>query len=32
LFFCAEGTLASAITFATVQAGVTINPHDLLIV
>ena len=32
LYFSADGTQASAITVATVQAGVTINPHDLLIV
>ena len=32
LYFSADGTTASAITVATVQAGVTLNPHDLLIV
>ena len=32
LYFSADGTQASAITVATVQAGVTLNPHDLLIV
>jgi VCBS repeat-containing protein len=32
LYFSADGTQASAITVTTVQAGVTINPHDLLIV
>jgi VCBS repeat-containing protein len=32
LYFSADGTQASAITIAQVQAGVTINPHDLLIV
>jgi VCBS repeat-containing protein len=32
LYYSADGTQASAITIATVQAGVTINPHDLLIV
>ncbi|MGH6710962.1 MAG: VCBS domain-containing protein, partial [Bradyrhizobium sp.] len=32
LYFSADGTQASAITVATVQAGVTINPQDLLIV
>jgi VCBS repeat-containing protein len=32
LYFSADGTQASAITVAQVQAGVTINPHDLLIV
>jgi VCBS repeat-containing protein len=32
LYFSADGTTASAITLAQVQAGVTINPHDLLIV
>jgi len=32
LYFSADGTQASAITVATVQAGATINPHDLLIV
>ena len=32
LYFSADGTQESAITVATVQAGVTINPHDLLIV
>ncbi|MDI1266841.1 MAG: VCBS domain-containing protein [bacterium] len=32
LYFSADGTQASAITVAAVQAGVTLNPHDLLIV
>jgi VCBS repeat-containing protein len=32
LYFSADGTTTSAITLAQVQAGVTINPHDLLIV
>ena len=32
LYFSADGTQASAITVATVQAGVILNPHDLLIV
>jgi VCBS repeat-containing protein len=32
LYFSADGTTASAITIAQVQSGVTINPHDLLIV
>jgi VCBS repeat-containing protein len=32
LYFSADGTQASAITLVQVQAGVTINPHDLLIV
>lgn len=32
LYFSSDGTQASAITVATVQAGATINPHDLLIV
>ena len=32
LYFSADGTQASAITVATVQAGVMLNPHDLLIV
>jgi VCBS repeat-containing protein len=32
LYFSADGTQASAITIVQVQAGVTINPHDLLIV
>jgi VCBS repeat-containing protein len=32
LYFSADGSQASAIALATVQAGVTINPHDLLIV
>jgi VCBS repeat-containing protein len=32
LYYSPDGTQASAITIATVQAGVTINPHDLLIV
>jgi VCBS repeat-containing protein len=32
LYYSSDGTQASAITIATVQAGVTINPHDLLIV
>jgi VCBS repeat-containing protein len=32
LYFSADGTTASAITLVQVQAGVTINPHDLLIV
>jgi VCBS repeat-containing protein len=32
LYYSADGTQASAIAMATVQAGVTINPHDLLIV
>lgn len=32
LYFSADGTQASAITLVQVQTGVTINPHDLLIV
>jgi VCBS repeat-containing protein len=32
LYYSADGTQASAITIAQVQAGVTIHPHDLLIV
>jgi VCBS repeat-containing protein len=32
LYYSADGTQASAITVATVQAGVTLNSHDLLIV
>jgi VCBS repeat-containing protein len=32
LYFSADGTQASAIALAQVQAGVTLNPHDLLIV
>jgi VCBS repeat-containing protein len=32
LYFSADGTTASEITLAQVQAGVTINAHDLLIV
>jgi VCBS repeat-containing protein len=32
LYFSADGTTGSAITLVQVQAGVTINPHDLLIV
>jgi VCBS repeat-containing protein len=32
LYYSADGTQTSAITIAQVQAGVTINPHDLLIV
>ncbi len=32
LYFSADGTQASAITLAQVQAGVTLHPHDLLIV
>jgi VCBS repeat-containing protein len=32
LYYSADGTTASAITIAQVQSGVTINPHDLLIV
>jgi VCBS repeat-containing protein len=32
LYYSADGTTASAITLVQVQAGVTINPHDLLIV
>jgi VCBS repeat-containing protein len=32
LYFSADGTQASAITLVQVQVGVTINPHDLLIV
>jgi hypothetical protein len=32
LYYSADGTTASAITVATVQAGVVLNPHDLLIV
>ena len=31
LYFSADGTQGSAITVVQVQAGVTINPHDLLI-
>ena len=32
LYFSADGTQASALALAQVQAGVTINPHDVLIV
>jgi Ca2+-binding RTX toxin-like protein len=32
LYYSADGTQASAITVTTVQAGVVLNPHDLLIV
>jgi VCBS repeat-containing protein len=32
LYFSANGTTASEMTIATVQAGVVLNPHDLLIV
>jgi VCBS repeat-containing protein len=32
LYYSSDGTQASAITIATVQAGVLLNPHDLLIV
>ncbi|MBR0756666.1 VCBS domain-containing protein [Bradyrhizobium jicamae] len=32
LYFSADGTQASAVAIATVQAGVMLNPHDLLIV
>jgi VCBS repeat-containing protein len=32
LYFSADGTTASEITLAQVQSGVTINPHDVLIV
>jgi VCBS repeat-containing protein len=32
LYFSADGTTASAMALAQVQPGVTINPHDLLIV
>ncbi|MEA2898721.1 MAG: hypothetical protein QOJ84_4336 [Bradyrhizobium sp.] len=32
LYFSADGTTGSAIAIVEVQAGVTINPHDLLIV
>jgi VCBS repeat-containing protein len=32
LYFSADGTQASAITLVQVQAGVVLNPHDLLIV
>ena len=32
LYYSADGTQASAISVATVQAGVVLNPHDLLIV
>jgi VCBS repeat-containing protein len=32
LYFSADGTQASAITVATLQAGATLNAHDLLIV
>lgn len=32
LYYSADGTQASAITVASVQAGVVLNPHDLLIV
>ena len=32
LYFSADGTTASAVVLAQVQAGVTLNPHDLLIV
>ncbi|MEN3351059.1 MAG: hypothetical protein V7632_4694 [Bradyrhizobium sp.] len=31
LYYSADGTQASAITVATVQAGVVLNPHDILI-
>jgi hypothetical protein len=32
LYFSADGTQASAIAVTTVQPGVVLNPHDLLIV
>ena len=32
LYYSADGTQASAITVTTVQVGVVLNPHDLLIV
>ncbi|VIO77448.1 beta strand repeat-containing protein [Bradyrhizobium ivorense] len=32
LYFSADGTQASAITVASVQAGVVLNPHDILVV
>lgn len=32
LYYSADGTQASAITVTTVQAGMVLNPHDLLIV
>ena len=32
LYFSADGTQASAVAIVTVQAGVVLNPHDLLIV
>jgi Ca2+-binding RTX toxin-like protein len=32
LYYSADGTTASAIMVATVQAGVVLHPHDLLIV
>jgi hypothetical protein len=32
LYFSADGSQASAIAVASVQAGVVLNPHDLLIV
>lgn len=32
LYFSADGTQGAALTLAQVQAGVTINPHDILVV
>jgi len=32
LYFSADGSQASAVAVTTVQPGVTLNPHDLLIV
>jgi hypothetical protein len=32
LYFSADGTTDSAVAVTTVQSGVTINPHDLIIV
>ena len=32
LYYSADGTTASAIMVASLQAGATLNPHDLLIV
>ena len=32
LYFSADGTQGAAVTLAHVQAGVTINPHDILVV
>ena len=32
LYFSADGTQASAVAVVVVQAGVVINPHDILLV